>query len=142
MPEPVTVWMVKLRRGGDLREVEGTLRMDHDALVFSARTNQAETRLPFAATSKVKRIVGSPVLLLTWTDQAGEGAQTAFYFAEPPPMRSGVDRRSPQPPPTMLHQPSRRRQRRESIGYLTSRSRSSRPTIKAWAAEIRARAGG
>jgi hypothetical protein len=144
MPEPVTVWMVNLRRGGDLREVEGTLRMDRDALVFTAGTNQAETRLPFAVTRKVKRIVGSPVLVLTWTDPTGESAQTAFYFARPPPIRAGADRRTAQPPPptTLLRQPSRRRQRRENIGYLTSRSRSSRSTIKAWTSEIRARAQG
>jgi hypothetical protein len=143
MLEPVTVWMVRqLRRGADLREVEGTLRLDDDAVVFTDRTADAETRLPFAATSKVKRIMGSPVLVLTWRDRDDEGTQTAFYFAKPPPMRSGPDRRDPQPPVSLTRQPSRRRQRREGIGYLTARSRTSKATIKAWAEEIRARARG
>ena len=140
MPEPATVWMVKLQRVGDLRELKGTLRMDEEALVFTDRSTEVETRLPFAATRKVKRIVGSPVLILTWQNDAGATTQTAFYFAEPPPIRSAHGVGSPQPPPaTVLQQPSRRRQRREGIRYLTARSRSTSATIKGWAEEIRAR---
>jgi hypothetical protein len=143
MPEPATVWMVRLRRGARLREVKGTLRMDETALVFIDRTTQAETRLPFRGTRKVKRVLGSPVLILSWLEGEGIPAETAFFFVQPPPLRTEHAERSTQTQPaTMLRQPSRRRQRRESIGYLTSRSRASRSTIKAWAKEIRARARG
>jgi hypothetical protein len=143
MPEPVTVWMVRLRRDARLREVRGTLRMDETALVFIDHTTRAETHLPFSETRKVKRVLGSPVLILSWWEGEGIPAETAFYFVQPPPMLTEhAQGQTRTQPTTMLRQPSRRRQRRESIGYLTSRSRVSRGTIKTWADEIRARVRG
>jgi hypothetical protein len=148
MPEPVTVWMVKLERGGDLREIKGTLRMDEDAVVFVDRKDGAETRVSFGATRKVKRVFGSPVMVLHWRDGDGARSETAFYFVQPPPVRSErgdamSDREAlQQPRPTIgsvLRPPSRRRQRRESIGYLAARSREAKTTIRVWAEEIRTR---
>jgi len=148
MPEPVTVWMVKLERGGDLREVKGTLRMDEDAVVFVDRKTQGETRVPFEGTRKVKRVFGSPVLVLNWRDGAGARSETAFYFVQPPPIPTDTGGAMPerealrQPRPTIgtvLRQPSRRRQRRQSIGYLAARSRGAKVEIRLWAEEIRAR---
>ncbi len=148
MPVPVTVWMVKLERGGDLRDVKGTLRMDEDAVVFVDRKSHGETRVPFGATRKVKRVFGSPVLILGWRDGGGARSETAFYFVQPPPIPTESGGAMPerealrQPRPTIgtvFRPPSRRRQRRESIGYLAARSREAKVTIRVWAEEIRAR---
>ena len=136
VPEPVTVWMVKLRRGGDLREVKGTLLMGEDALVFVERKTEVETRLLFSDTSKVKRVIGSQVLVVR-CDGADADADIAFYFVQPPPL-PGVESHAP-PPTSVFHQPSRRRQRRQGVGYLTGRARVTRTTIKEWVEELRAR---
>jgi hypothetical protein len=137
MPEPVTVWMVKLRPGGDLREVEGTLQLADDALVFVARKTEAETRVPFSDTSKVRRVIGSPVLVVSRRDGAGIDSHIAFYFVQPPPL-PGTSART-NPPTSVPRHSSPRRQRRQVVGYLTARGRGTRTTIKQWVEEIRAR---
>lgn len=137
MPSPVTVWMVRLRRDGDLRETRGQIRIDDDALVFTTAAG-SETRLPFSETRKVRRIVGSPVLVI----RSREGDDTAFYFAEPPPLRlSGRPSASEPPPTSILRAPSRGRRRREGIRYLTARSRGTTATIREWVVAIRERIG-
>lgn len=137
VPEPVTVWMVKLRRGGDLREVKGTLRMGEDALVFVERRTELETRLLFSDTIKVRRVIGSPVLVVSGRDGAGTDSDTAFYFVQPPPLPGTESYAAP--PTSVRHQTTRRRQRRQGLGYLTGRARGTRTTIKEWVEELRAR---
>jgi hypothetical protein len=122
--------------------------MDDDAIVFVDRKTESETRVPFESTRKVKRVFGSPVMVLDWHDGSGSRSETAFYFVQPPPMHTdregAMSQRTAlqQPPPTvgnLLRRPSRRRQRRESIGYLAARSRDAKATIRVWTGEIRAR---
>lgn len=144
MPEPVTVWKVRLRRG-DLREHEGTLRLDDDALVFEDTASTDETRLEFSAIRSAKRVRASPILLVAHEDR-GERVETAFYFSQPPPLdassRRGGEAASKDralPPLASVRGSSRKRHQRENVRYLTARSGSLKPTIEAWVQEIGAR---
>jgi hypothetical protein len=147
MVAPAKVWMVRLDRGGDLREVEGTQRMAEDAVVFVDPGNRSELRVPFAATQKVRRVLGSPVLVIVWRN--GETrSETAFYFVKPPPLRTdraATAQARPTPADarpsigSILGRSSKRKERRESIRYLAARSGTTKTTIRAWAQEIRAR---
>jgi len=149
MPQPVTVWMVRLEPGGSLGTVRGTLRMDEDGVVFMDPSAGAETRVPFGRVRRIRRVPGSPVLVLRWQAADGGNSETAFYFAQPPPI--ATDRRTEpsghEAVPLLgflgspRGQPSKRRRRRESIGYLAARSRDAKATIRVWAKEIRARTG-
>lgn len=143
MPEPVTVWKVVLARGRAPVDVRGTLSLDDDALVFVDDREGATTRIRFSEVADAKRLRGSPVLMVRRSDP-NEGA-VAFYFAEPPPLK-GPDpataplRESGPPSPfAALRKPTQRRQRRQNAGYLATYGRSLKPTLQAWAIEVRAR---
>jgi hypothetical protein len=147
--EPVTVWMVHLERGGDLQDEKGTLRMEEDALVFASKRSEAVTRFPFSATRGAKRVLGSPVLVVRWRD-GDVRRETAFYFAQPPPLRRAdtpmTERQAlrTQRPSLfgMARGQSRRAQRKDAIRYLTARSADSRDSIGPWAKAITERARG
>ena len=166
MPEKVTVWMVHLERAGDLHDIEGELDMDDDAVVFRHRTTPAELRFPFPAIRRVRRVMGSPVFVLEWSAStetstegrrgSGDARRTAFYFAKPPPLDSPMDAKpaAGTRAPDELPRPSlreglggvgglggRRRHRRRNVGYLTVRSSTMKPLVKAWCDEISAQVG-
>src|SRR5437870_1207139 len=85
MPEAVTVWMVDLGRGHPT-EIKGELSMARDALVFMETTNEVQsTHVEFRRMQSVRRVRGSPVLLITHQDET-HTRHTAFYFAPPPPL--------------------------------------------------------
>ena len=142
MPDPVTVWRVVLRRG-DVKEREGILRLDEDALVFEDAATAGETRTAFSAIRSAKRLRGSPVLLVTH-DDSGEVARIAFYFAQPPVLdmpATGASERSRERPvsPLASARSSKRRHQRDNVRYLTARAGRTKEPIDAWVVEIRAR---
>lgn len=143
MPEPVTVWMVHLGRG-TVSEVEGTLSLDAEALVFAHGGQPVELRFPFARIARVRRVLGSPVLLVDWRD--GElPRRTAFYFSKPPPLEppDASTRTTPSGralgPLGQLRAGSRRRHRRASVGYLAAHGGRTKPVLRAWVRELRER---
>ena len=143
MVEPVTVWRVHLRRG-DVHDREGTLRLDDDALVFEDRATVGETRLEISAIRAVKRVKGSPILLVAH-DDGGNQVETAFYFSQPPPLETsanpagGSSARPTLGPLAAKQRPSKRRHQRENVRYLTARGGSLKETIQGWVEEINER---
>jgi len=89
VPKPITVWMVHLERGGDLRETKGTLSLDETAIVFEERDG-GTTRFPLGSVRRAKRPIGSPVMLVHW-ERDGSRRETAFYFTQPPPLPGRAD---------------------------------------------------
>ena len=81
MPEPTTVWMVHLRRGQDVSEVEGGIELESEALVFTGKKDGAPISFPFANVRHAKRLRGSPVLLLEW-EWDGDHRKTAVTDAD------------------------------------------------------------
>ena len=143
MPEPVTVWMVALASGAS-SEVEGILRLESEALVFEPAAKPAELRFPYTTVTRVRRVMGSPVMVVEWSEDA-QRKRTAFYFAQPPPLH-------PPTPDELMRMPdrprnpiaerralSKRRHVRSNLGYLAARGRGAKPTVLAWTSEIRMR---
>jgi hypothetical protein len=143
MPEPVTVWMVQLG-SGTASDVEGTLRLDVDALVFEHGAKPAELRFPYATIAKVRRVLGSPVVVVEWTEDA-QGKRTAFYFAQPPPLHPptpeelATSSERPLGPLAQKRAMSKRRHTRSNLGYLAIRARGTKPLVQAWTSELRIR---
>jgi hypothetical protein len=142
MLEPVTVWMVELKTGSTLHEVKGILTLGEDALRFVSPANGTEVRIPYERARSARRLRMSPVLLVRWRDEADR--TSAFYFAPPPPLvpPDGSDTQLPRAGifgPLGGRPPSKRRQRRENASYLTMRSGPLKPTMVAWADEVRTR---
>jgi hypothetical protein len=132
VPEPATVWMVELDRS--IVDVEGTLALDDDALRFTAWDDRSRT-IALTDVQKVKRIIGSPVLMV----HAAEGGQVrhiAFYFRKPPPLNPAEP--DPNEPPTLIgpfsrnKAPSKRRQRRANASYLANASTSATDEVREW----------
>jgi hypothetical protein len=115
-------------------DVEGTLELQDDALRFTSRTDQTRT-ISLTDVTKVKRIIGSPVLMVH-SREDGTQRHTAFYFRKPPPLKP------PEPsldePPTLIgpfnrnKTPSKRRQRRANVSYLASASTSAGEEVRTW----------
>ena len=143
MPEPVTVWMVHLG-AGNASDVEGTLRLDGDALVFEHAAKPAELRFPYATIENVRRVLSSPILIVGWTEDA-QPRRTAFYFVQPPPLQppspEELARSSDRPlgPLAQRRATSKRRHTRANLGYLAVKSRGMKPVVQAWTTELRIR---
>ncbi|HSL12286.1 MAG TPA: hypothetical protein VLA82_13325 [Actinomycetota bacterium] len=143
MPEPVTVWMVQLA-SGNTADVEGLLRLDDDALVFEPTTTPAELRFRLATIERVRRVIGSPVLVIEWTEDAVR-KRTAFYFSPPPPLEpptpEELARRSDRPrgPLAERRALSKRRHMRSNLGTLAIGAKRTKPVVQAWATELRIR---
>ena len=143
--EPAVVWMVHLGLGSGTKppEVRGTLTLGDDGLEFVERKTGADVRFDYTSIRRVKRVKGSPVLLMDWRKD-GEERKTAFYFSQPPPLEpvtrsATVDPRGPLGPFTRAT-PSKRQVTRMNLGYLRSTSVANKKTVQAWANEVSARA--
>jgi hypothetical protein len=139
MPEPTRVWMVQLDRSPD--DVEGTLTLEDGSLRFDSQSLGIRS-IALTAVERVKRIWGSPVLLVRSVED-GDKRVTAFYFSKPPPLHP--DHAVPDgPPPTLIgpfnrnRAPSKRKQRRRNAGYLANASNVVGDSIEVWVKETRA----
>jgi len=129
MPEAVTVWMVKLAPGL-AQERRGILSLQPDAIVFEASDGSEVLPIPLAHVRRARRLRGSPVLLVAH-DAGGRAARTAFYFVQPPPLND--DQGQPErPAPLGFRKSSRRRARRQNIGYLGTWNRQLKAGIEEW----------
>ena len=136
MPSPVTVWTVELVAGTPPEDVRGSLELEREALVFIPRESTLpERRYPLRDIVRVRRVRGSPVLMIV--RQTNEGPwRTAFYFVPPPPLeRSEVPSR-----PGMLggaRSSGRRKVRRQNATYLGMHSRETKTVVRDWEGSVR-----
>jgi hypothetical protein len=143
--EPTEVWMVHLKTGAKPAEIRGTLSLGEDGLVFTDRKTDAQLVFGFATIDRVKRIRGSPVLLVDWLRE-GEKRRTAFYFSQPPPLEplpgstSTLDSVRGTLGPFGRTTPSKRQVARMNLGYLRSTSANSKKTVQAWVDAVNERA--
>ena len=145
--DPTTVWMVHLRKGDAGTEIKGTLAIEGDLLVFSDARDHQPVTFPFGTILKVKRLRSSPVLMVEW-DWDGSTRRTAFYFAQPPPLRppeAGMPggRGDPFSAPKVgfggIRHTGKRKHQRDSLRYLQTVGISKKQVIQAWADEVNAR---
>jgi hypothetical protein len=123
--ETVTVWRVELGHGTADRDQRGDLSIDGSELCF-AGDDGARRRIDLTRVRRVRRLVGSPVVVVEHDQDAGI-ARTAFYFAKPPPLtmttRRGVE--------------SKRKARRMGAHYLGASNAAKKEDIRHWVAKIR-----
>ncbi len=141
MPEPTTVWMVHLRRGEPVTEIEGELDLSGEALVFTATDDGESVSFAFADVIRAKRLRGSPVLLLEW-QRDGEPRKTAFYFSQPPPLTPPEPGQTTMPGDPFTTRPtgafgairrsSKRRHQKTNIQYLQTVGIRQKDDIRAW----------
>ena len=138
MPRPVTVWAVELGHDAPPDDVKGTLTLQSDALVFSPEIAPSTARrIRLATIAKVRRVRGSPVLLVTHTDGTTP-RRTAFYFAEPPPLGVILGTRTEDRPGGLaaLRNP-KRKARRDNVGYLGLTNREKKAALSEWVRAVR-----
>jgi hypothetical protein len=141
MPEPITVWMVPLRKGVPPREVEGTLSMDDHALTFEATKTGQHVSLPFGEIVRTKRVRISPIMIIRASIEE-EPVEIAFYFAPPPPL-------GPMDPTNItatstspfggLKGTGKHRQRRQNTTYLANTAGTLTPLVKVWTTAVKER---
>jgi len=139
MPEPTKVWMVQLDRSPD--DVEGTLSLENQTLRFDSPSLGIRS-ISLTKVERVKRIWGSPVLIVRSVEN-GDKRVTAFYFSKPPPLHP--EEPAPDAPPPALigpfnrnKAPSKRKQRRRNAGYLANASNIVGDSLEVWVKETRA----
>jgi hypothetical protein len=131
VPEPTAVWAVDLARE-PTKDRPGTLSLQPGHLVFEPRAADAGAlRIPLSTIRRVRRLRGSPVLMVVH-ERAGRKTDTAFYFVQPPPL-APVLPQGDRPTPLSFARASRRRARRQNVGYLGSSGREKRRHIEEWA---------
>jgi hypothetical protein len=117
------VWAVRLDRADE--EYEGTLSLAERELVFES--GEGTLRIPLVEVRRVKRVLGSPILMVERAEESGP-ARIAFYFSKPPPLADAGK--------------SRRRARRQATTYLSLANREKKDRVKEWVSAIdRALAG-
>lgn len=134
MLEPVRVWAVELGLGPVL-EREGTLSLGTEALRFEPSERGSAIALPLAEIERVRRLRGSPVLMVV-SRRGGERRRTAFYFVPPPPLPSAAPEQEPRLAIPMLRSP-RRKARRRNVSYLGLMNREKKELIVAWERAVR-----
>lgn len=131
----VRVWAVELGAGSPV-EREGVLALEAEALRFEPSEPGRAISLPLADVVRVRRVRGSPVLMVV-TRRGDDRVQTAFYFVRPPPLPS----REAEEEERRLAMPSlrnpRRKARRRNVGYLGLMNREYKQLLVAWERAVR-----
>jgi hypothetical protein len=132
VPRAVTVWEVELGKPGPSEELKGTLELSHRDLIFTPRDEaRGNVKIPLDEIAKVKRLRGSPVLMVLRETAAGH-ERIAFYFAQPPPI--GAMRGEPVERRTGISafRNPKRQARRDNISYLGLMNRENKALLKEW----------
>jgi hypothetical protein len=141
--EPVIVWLVHLGLGPKPREVRGTLTLGEVGLEFVEQRTGVDVRFDYASIRRVRRVRGSPVLLVDWRKD-DEVRKTAFYFSQPPPLEPVTRSATIDPRGPLGHltrpTPSKRQVARMNLGYLRSTAVANKKVVRAWAQAVSERA--
>jgi hypothetical protein len=138
----VTVWAVELGQHTAPDEVKGTLALVDDALAFAPEDpTRTPRRIPLGSIGKVRRLRGSPVLVVMHAEGTSS-RRTAFYFVEPPPLgvvlgRQPADRSAGL---ASLRNP-KRKARRDNVGYLGVTNREKKAVLSEWVRAVREAVG-
>ena len=119
-PDATKVWAVRLGAGPE--DTEGVLSLEETDLVFAAE--EGELRIPYHELQRVKRVLGSPVILID-RRSSEESERFAFFFSKPPALPGTEE--------------SKRKTRRRAVYYLGASNRERKALLKRWEREIRSR---
>ena len=137
MPRAVTVWAVELAKDVEPDEIKGTLELSGAALLFTP-LDEARPGLRIALTDmvKVRRLRGSPVLMVERTIATGP-RRTAFYFAQPPPLNALLGTTPERPSGLAAFRSPKRKARRDNVNYLGLTNREKKETLEEWVRAVR-----
>ena len=124
MPDITTVWVVHLEQGNPL-DTKGTLALHEAEVAFSGEDGR-EMRIPLRRVRQIKRVLGSPIMIIAHDGDEGR-RRTAFYFTQPPPLHTAEEE----------NRIRRKRAKKAGVGYLGRQNVDRKPLIKAWVEEIR-----
>ncbi len=135
MPAPISVWTVELGNHSSLQEIRGSLALASEALVFTPRDDQLpERRYPLREVTRIRRLRGSPVLMIVRETPEGP-RKTAFYFVQPPALTR------PEAPPRPTFGPfvrnAKRKIRRENVSYLGTWNREKKALLREWERQVK-----
>jgi hypothetical protein len=119
MVAPETVWAVRI--GVSNEDAKGLLTLEDTHLVFSIE--EGSLRIALSEITKVKRVLGSPILMVN--QDGARPAKFAFFFVKPPPLE-------PQKP-----RQTKRKVRKQGTAYLGQQNRELKPLLVAWERDIR-----
>jgi hypothetical protein len=131
------VWAVELAKGAEPDEIKGTLELSDAALLFTP-LEEARPGLRIALTDilKVRRLRGSPVLMIERTMSTGS-RRTAFYFAQPPPLNALLGTTPERPAGLGAFRSPKRKARRDNVNYLGLTNREKKETLAEWVRALR-----
>jgi hypothetical protein len=134
----VTVWAVELGRDVQPDEIKGTLELGGDALLFSPNDEaRPAIRIALQDVAKVRRLRGSPVLMVERTTSSGS-RKTAFYFAQPPPLTALLGAPVERPAGLAAFRNPKRKARRDNVGYLGLMNREKKAALSEWVRAVKA----
>jgi hypothetical protein len=138
MREGVRVWAVELGEDVAPTEREGRLWKDADQLRFEpVREGEAAVTIPFLEVRKVRRLRGSPVLMVV-RQRGDREVRTAFYFVQPPPLTAFTDTQTDLRSAVPFLRNPKRKARRDNVGYLGVMNREKKAELVEWEREVRA----
>lgn len=131
------MWAVELARGAEPDDIKGTLELSDTALLFTPQDEARRTlRIPLTDVVKVRRLRGSPVLMVERTSSTGS-RRTAFYFAQPPPLNALLGTAPERPTGLAAFRSPKRKARRDNVNYLGLTNREKKQTLTEWVRVIR-----
>jgi hypothetical protein len=137
VPRAVTVWAVELGKDVHPDEIKGTLELGNQALLFSPNDEaRPAIRIALHDIAKVRRLRGSPVLMVERTTSAGS-RKTAFYFAQPPPLAVLMGGSVEQPVGFDRFRSPKRKARRDNVGYLGLMNREKKAALSEWVRAVK-----
>ena len=131
------MWAVELGRDVQPDEIKGTLELGDETLLFSPN-DEARTAMRIALhdIAKVRRLRGSPVLMVERTTSAGS-RRTAFYFAQPPPLSALLGEPVERPAGFAAFRSPKRKARRDNVGYLGLMNREKKAALTEWVRAVK-----
>jgi hypothetical protein len=120
---PARVWLSRLGTGQG--EIEGTLGLTATHLRFDHRRGTLHEHIPLDAIRKVKRPLGSPLVLVEYV-RDDHPVRVVFFFAQPPPFDQ-----------TSSSQMRGRRTRSDNAGYMWQQSGNVAVLARSWRDAIR-----
>jgi hypothetical protein len=134
----VTVWAVELGKDVQPDEIKGTLELGEDVLLFSPNDEaRPSIRIALHDIAKVRRLRGSPVLMVERTTSSGS-RKTAFYFAQPPPLAALLGAPVDRPAGFDRFRSPKRKARRDNVGYLGLMNREKKAALSEWVRAVKA----
>ncbi len=131
------MWAVHLGKDVQPDEIKGTLELGTDALLFTPNDEARPVlRIPLGDVAKVRRLRGSPVLMLERTTAAGS-RKTAFYFAQPPPLTALLGTSPERPTGLAAFRSPKRKARRDNVGYLGLMNREKKDALSEWVRAVK-----